>query len=182
MKKLLFLLTVIACMSYAQNTDKNTSYIGANDVLYRSFQKTREALRFLDVMGDSFTTKIDSFSTGDTVKTFYFNGKYQYGFITLYDSVGVTDTFYVERYDTLSPYAAKLWTVSQVGLVDITTGQYTPTVTGRYAYSGTGIVIPGSGLIKMYYINEPRPRTWRVWIPASVAAGKKKYIKFTGKN
>lgn len=147
------------------------SITGANTV---SVVKTFEV--------QSMVANLDSMNNADTVKIHYFGHNYMDCFFTLYDSTGTTDTFYVERRDTLSPYSSKEWTSVQCGFIDIGTGAYTSSVTGKYQ-TGANVIIPGAGLTKTYYIAEPRPGTYRIWVPSYVTANnKKRYVKWTGKN
>lgn len=196
----LILLTPIT-MLMGQNGDRSSTPKSSMNIDNETFQKTTQSTRVF-VIGDStsstakkvsltktyetqdFYIKADSLTTNDSVKTIYLNHNYMDCFVTLYDTVGVADTFYIQRYDSLAPYLYnKYWTNAQGGFVDIATGSFTSSVTGAYGIASVGVIIPGAGLTKTYYLNEPRPGTYRVWVSQyAVANAKKRYIKWTGKN
>jgi hypothetical protein len=185
MKKfgMILLVLMLTNLAYGQGMTmlKSGTQIMGKYSLFAKGDTVAAAVRLVDA--ENFVMRLDTLKTGDTVKTMYFGGQYTNGFITLYDSAGVAITFYVERYDTAAPYATKLWTTQQMGFVDLATGTYTATTTGAYGISGTGVISPGTGLTKTYYINEYRPRTYRCWVPESVVASNKRvYIKWIGKN
>jgi hypothetical protein len=178
---LLVLMLTNLVHGQGMSMQKNSTNTNGKYSVFVKGDTVAAAVRLVDV--ENYVMRLDTLKTGDTVKTMYFGGQYAYGFITLYDTAGVAITFYVERYDTAAPYAAKQWTTQQMGFIDLATGTYTATTTGAYGISGTGVISPGTGLTKTYYINEPRPRTYRCWVPASVVASNKRvYIKWTGKN
>lgn len=167
----------------AQNNDKYPASKTSQELDNQAFEKTIQAYR--TTPANRMKAVLDSLATGDTTSIMYFGNLYDDCFITLYDSLGkaTSDTFYIERYDTLAPQASKLWTSVQVQFVDISTNNYTSSVTGRYGYSGANVITPGAGLTKTYYIMEPRPGTYRAFInTVDVYNGKKKYVKWTGKN
>jgi len=130
--------------------------------------------------------KLDSLgsTTTDTVKYFWFNSgaynTYIDGFITLMDSAAIADTFYVQRYDTLNPY--NNWTSSQIAYVDMSTIQPYGGITGQYGNAGGYVILPGTGLTKTFYIAEPYPRQYRVWVSKyAVRTGRHIFIRWTQK-
>lgn len=187
MKKfgMILLVLMLTNLAYGQgmSMQKNSiNTIGKYSVFVKG---DTVAAAVYDLNKDRMVVQLDTFRTGDTMKVFYFGNKYMDGFITLYDSLGKgsSDTFYVERYDTMATQSSKAWTQVQVMYVDISTNVYTTSNTGRYGYTGTNVFIPGVGLTKTYYIAEPRPGTYRVWVNSvDLYGNKKKYVKWTGKN
>lgn len=192
MKKIVLMFAMLTSFAYSQTLTGNDPRL---PVIPRDPNGIRGAVMlgydaatstYFNVYGQgNMLVKFDSLTATDTVKTIYFGNKYTDVFLTLYDSLGKvsTDTFYVERYDTLSPQASKFWTQQQVAFVDLSNVQYTTSVTGRYGYAGTNVITPGVGVTKTYYIAEFKPMTYRVWVNAGdVAGGKRKFFKWTGKN
>lgn len=191
MKKLFLLFALFAAVNFAQTITGNPPQLpripqdptGARGSVLLNYDPISGT--YSSGGSGSMSVLLDSLYTADTVSIMYFGHRFTDGFFTLYDSLGkaTTDTFYVERYDTLAPQASKLWTSVQITFVDVSTVQYTTSVTGRYTYAGANVITPGVGLTKTYYINELRPGTYRIWCNlVDVYNGKKKYLKWTGKN
>lgn len=180
------LVLLLSCLAFSQNTDKATNGVGTpifgDEALYRAFQKTSETFRIeaVKTLG-TMVVKVDSLRREDTTSIYYFGNNYIDCFITLPDSTSTTDTFYIQRKDTLNPYSSTGWTNQQISFIDISTGNLTPSVTGWLA-TGSNVIIPGAGLTKTYYINEPRPGTYRVFMSSPSVRSKMKYVKWTGKN
>ena len=121
--------------------------------------------------------KADSLRYGDSIKIWYANGNYLFGFVKIIDTSSGTsghlaDSVIVEVQDSLT---AK-WTSLQMGLKDM----YTGTI-------GTATIIMGDdgahgGLTKCYQVNMPYPRTIRARrLNVSNIATRTTYIEFTGR-
>lgn len=150
MKKILLILAVILLCVNAlpQNADKTSRVISQTEAIWRSFETTAELLRTKAAGG--YTIKIDSLKYADSIKTFYFNGNYIYGMVTISDSTGgsgLVDSVVLEVYDTISGK----WTTNSIGVKDLLTGDIS-----------SGTLVPGDNTVKRYLINDPYPRTIRL--------------------
>ena len=171
MKKLLFFLILLAGIAFPQNGDKQTGYINGQDVLYRVFQKTAELLRVAVIQDSSqqFYMTTDTLNAASDSVKMYFNGQYAFGLITVRDTgSSLTDSLVFQRLDTLTG----TYTTVAVGYRDLFTDNIT---------SGA-VIVPGAGLTKIYMINEPYPRTYKVtWVYGGDKASRRNIITFTGK-
>jgi len=171
-----FMITSILHEQSVNRFAADTINARANLILQElSKADSRQMVVKLDSLGSTAT---------DTVKNFWFNSgtynKYQKAYFTLFDSAGVTDTFYVQRYDTLSPFNA--WTNVQVAYKDWSTQTITSSVTGQYGFAGGFVVIPGAGLTKTYTIEEDYPRQYRIWVSKyATRSNRRIFIKWTAK-
>ena len=111
MKRTIAILMLIMGVAFAQNSDKATSRLSEQEILYRSFQTTAEALRF--VMID------DSSGTSDSLINMLENGTYKFPGGENYGDV--RNTWDWSRYignfwdttsaytDTISPGSSTVW-------------------------------------------------------------------------
>lgn len=167
MKKIILWLLLLTAYALPQNPVFNAGDYSIGRRMYRVT---------LDTLGTTTT---------DTISTHWFNSsttdkfnQFMDGFITVHDSAGITDTFYVQRHDTLDPY--KTYTTSQMIYIDMSTTYPTSTITGQYGLSGGFVLIPGNGLEKSYYVSEPYPRQYRVWVSKyAVRTGRTIFVKWT---
>jgi hypothetical protein len=158
MKKILLVL-LLTLPLFAQNTDKNDTFLGADETLWKVFQKTAEVLRVANVGGailDStdFTSgtsnkavKGDTLVGSDTLE-FDFGSQFKHGYIVLEDTAASVDTVTVEWYD---PIQAD-WTARAIGLQDVATNS---------VQNGVAVLLNASGF-KKFLINEFYPSKIRI--------------------
>lgn len=178
MKKLLIALLMFVGITYSQTITGNPPQLpripqdatGARGAVILNYDPNTGTYSGGFGAGSQIRSNDTLSGVNDTIYI-RFGGRYFFGFLTVRDaSDSNTDTLSVARYDSTTG----AYTTAEVALKDL----YINSI-----LTDNTTVVPGQGLTKMYYINEPYPSTYKVyWKYGANKAGRTAVITSVGKN